>query len=215
MRHFRGILSCMRISFSARTLALSAAVASTIALAPAAQADAIDDALAKLPSGPISCDQAQRYWTNEADYNSKVRQAQTIARFDRRGPQILDALARVDEAAHRCGLKGGGAQNNGGSNGGRAQNNAGSNGGGGARNNQPAPQAPGQPGQPGQPQQQAPAAPAPAAQNTIVLAPAGAPSFEVPVNGVGTVVLPDVLAMLRQALATILDFFKIKVPGIN
>ena len=205
MRHFRGLLSCMRNSFSARTLALSAAVASTIALAPAAQADAIDDALAKLPSGPISCDQAQRYWTNEADYNSKVRQAQTIARFDRRGPQILDALARVDEAANRCGLKGGGAQNNGGGNGGRAQNN----GGGGARNNQPAPQAP------AQPQQQAPAAPAPAAQNTIVLAPAGAPSFEVPVNGVGTVVLPDVLAMLRQALATILDFFKIKVPGIN
>ena len=203
MRHFRGILSCMRNSFSARTLALSAAVASTIALAPAAQADAIDDALAKLPSGPISCDQAQRYWTNEADYNSKVRQAQTIARFDRRGPQILDALARVDEAANRCGLKGGGAQNNGGGNGGPAQNN------------QPAPQAPAQPGQPAQPQQQAPAAPAPAAQNTIVLAPAGAPSFEVPVNGVGTVVLPDVLAMLRQALATILDFFKIKVPGIN
>ena len=212
MRHFRGILSCMRNSFSARTLALSAAVASTIALAPAAQADAIDDALAKLPSGPISCDQAQRYWTNEADYNSKVRQAQTIARFDRRGPQILDALARVDEAANRCGLKGGGAQNNGGGNGGRAQNNGGSNGGGGARNNQPAPQAP---AQPGQPQQQAPAAPAPAAQNTIVLAPAGAPSFEVPVSGVGTVVLPDVLAMLRQALAAILDFFKIKVPGIN
>ena len=203
----------MRNSFSARTLALSAAVASTIALAPAAQADAIDDALAKLPSGPISCDQAQRYWTNEADYNSKVRQAQTIARFDRRGPQILDALARVDEAANRCGLKGGG--NAGGSGNAGGGNNAG---GGAAQNNQRAPQ--NNQDQQNHPQQQAPApaAPAPAApaaQNTIVLAPAGAPSFEVPVNGVGTVVLPDVLAMLRQALAAILDFFNVKVPGIN
>ena len=195
----------MRNPFSARTLALSAAVASTIALAPAAQADMIDDALAKLPSGPISCDQAKRYWTNEADYNSKVRQAQTVARFDSRGPQILNALARVDEAANRCGLKGSG-NNAGGS---------GNAGGGTAQNNQRAPQ-----NNQGQPQQQAPApaAPAPAApaaQNTIVLAPAGAPSFEVPVNGVGTVVLPDVLAMLRQALAAILDFFNVKVPGIN
>ncbi|WP_311342732.1 hypothetical protein [Corynebacterium riegelii] len=195
----------MRNPFSARTLALGAAVASTIALAPAAQADMIDDALAKLPSGPISCDQAKRYWTNEADYNSKVRQAQTVARFDSRGPQILNALARVDEAANRCGLKGSG-NNAGGS---------GNAGGGTAQNNQGAPQ-----NNQGQPQQQAPApaAPAPAApaaQNTIVLAPAGAPSFEVPVNGVGTVVLPNVLAMLRQALAAILDFFNVKVPGIN
>lgn len=201
----------MRNPFPARTLALGAAVASTIALAPAAQADMIDDALAKLPSGPISCDQAKRYWTNEADYNSKVRQAQTVARFDSRGPRILNALARVDEAANRCGLKGSGNAG-----GGTAQNNQGA-----PQNNQgqPQQQAPRQ-GQQGQPQQQAPApaAPAPAApaaQNTIVLAPAGAPSFEVPVNGVGTVVLPDVLAMLRQALAAILDFFNVKVPGIN
>lgn len=205
----------MRNPFPARTLALGAAVASTIALAPAAQADMIDDALAKLPSGPISCDQAKRYWTNEADYNSKVRQAQTVARFDSRGPQILNALARVDEAANRCGLKGSG--NNAG--GGTAQNNQGAPQNNQGQQNQPQQQAPRQ-GQQGQPQQQAPApaAPAPAApaaQNTIVLAPAGAPSFEVPVNGVGTVVLPDVLAMLRQALAAILDFFNVKVPGIN
>ncbi|MDK7181003.1 hypothetical protein QP446_09585 [Corynebacterium riegelii] len=210
----------MRNPFPARTLALGAAVASTIALAPAAQADMIDDALAKLPSGPISCDQAKRYWTNEADYNSKVRQAQTVARFDSRGPQILNALARVDEAANRCGLKGSGNAGGGNNAGGGAaqsnqrapQNNQ------GQQNNQRAPQ--NNQGQQGQPQQQAPApaAPAPAApaaQNTIVLAPAGAPSFEVPVNGVGTVVLPDVLAMLRQALAAILDFFNVKVPGIN
>ena len=203
----------MRNPFPARTLALGAAVASTIALAPAAQADMIDDALAKLPSGPISCDQAKRYWTNEADYNSKVRQAQTVARFDSRGPQILNALARVDEAANRCGLKGSGnnAGGSGNAGGGTAQNNQRA-----PQNNQgqPQQQAPRQ-GQQGQPQQQAPAPAAPAAQNTIVLAPAGAPSFEVPVNGVGTVVLPDVLAMLRQALAAILDFFNVKVPGIN
>lgn len=205
----------MRNPFSARTLTLGAAVASTIALAPAAQADMIDDALAKLPSGPISCDQAKRYWTNEADYNSKVRQAQTVARFDSRGPQILNALARVDEAANRCGLKGSG--NAGGGNnagGGAAQNNQGTPQNNQGQQNQPQQQAPRQ-GQQGQPQQQAPAPAAPAAQNTIVLAPAGAPSFEVPVNGVGTVVLPDVLAMLRQALAAILDFFNVKVPGIN
>lgn len=211
----------MRNPFSARTLALGAAVASTIALAPAAQADMIDDALAKLPSGPISCDQAKRYWTNEADYNSKVRQAQTVARFDSRGPQILNALARVDEAANRCGLKGSGnnAGGSGNAGGGTAQNNQGAPQNNQGQQNQPQQQAPRQ-GQQGQPQQQAPApaAPAPAApaaQNTIVLAPAGAPSFEVPVNGVGTVVLPDVLAMLRQALAAILDFFNVEVPGIN
>ena len=90
-----------------RTLLLATALTAT--LAPAAQADAIDDTLAKLPSGPISCDQAAKYWTNDADYQQKVRQAQTVARFDSRGPQILDALSRVDEAATRCGLKGGGA----------------------------------------------------------------------------------------------------------
>lgn len=90
------------------SLALAVAAAGTLLMAPAAHADAIDDALAKLPAGQISCDQAKRYWTNDADYNNKVRQAQTIAMFDRRGPRILDGLARVDEAATRCGLKGGG-----------------------------------------------------------------------------------------------------------
>lgn len=174
---------------------MSAAVASTLALAPAAHADIVDDALASLPSGPISCEQAKRYWTNEADYNSKVRQAQTIARFDSRGPQIQAALARVDEAATRCGLKGGGGAQSAPAP--RQQSNQ--------QNNQ-------QSNQQSAPAQQAQA---PAAQNTIVLAPAGAPAFEVPVNGVGTVVLPDVLTMLRQALAAILDFFNVKVAGIN
>lgn len=75
---------------------------------PVASADTIDRALAAVPSGQISCEQASRYWTNTADYNNKVAQARAVATFDRRGPQILDALARIDEAANRCGLKGGG-----------------------------------------------------------------------------------------------------------
>lgn len=88
----------------------TAALTVTLLSAPAvAQADAIDDALAKLPSGPISCEQASRYWTNEADYNDKVAQANMLAMVDPRGPQIREALARIDEAANRCGLKGGGA----------------------------------------------------------------------------------------------------------
>ena len=70
------------------------------------QADMIDTYLAKLPAGQITCDQASRYWTNTADYNSKVAQARAVAAIDPRGPQILAALGRIDEAANRCGLKG-------------------------------------------------------------------------------------------------------------
>lgn len=191
----------MTIRSRSLTAAATAAIAGTLVLAPAAQADLIDDALAKLPAGQIPCSQASKYWTNEADYNAKVRQAQTVARFDSRGPQILEALGRVDEAANRCGLKGGGNAP--------------------ARQAQPAPRQNQQPARPNQPAQQAPAQQAPAQQaqapagQRIQLAPAGVPSFEVPVSGVGTVVLPDVLALLRQALAEILNFFNVKVPGIN
>lgn len=199
----------MTIRSRSLTTAATAAIAGSLVLAPAAKADLIDDALAALPAGQISCSQASKYWTNEADYNSKVRQAQTIARFDSRGPQILEALGRVDEAANRCGLKGGGnaparqnqpAQQASTQQAQRQNQPA-------ARQNQPAQQAPAQ-------QAQAPAQQAPAGQR-IQLAPAGMPSFEVPVNGVGTVVVPDVLTLLRQALAAILDFFNVKVPGIN
>lgn len=196
----------MTIRSRSLTTAATAAIAGTLVLAPAAKADLIDDALAKLPAGQIPCSQASKYWTNEADYNSKVRQAQTVARFDSRGPQILEALGRVDEAANRCGLKGGGNAP--------------------ARQAQPAPRQNQQPARPNQPARQAPAQQAPAQQapaqqaqapagQRIQLAPAGVPSFEVPVNGIGTVVLPDVLALLRQALAEILNFFNVKVPGIN
>ena len=178
-----------------RTLAMTATLAGTVALAPTAGADAIDDALAKMPSGPISCDQASRYWTNDADYQQKVRQARAIAAFDRRGPQILDALSRVDEAANRCGLKGGAKPAQ------PKQNN---------QSNQQQPQ-PKQPQQP-QPKQQ-PQNP----QNLNVspqlinLAPAGVPTVEVPVANVVTLQLPDIIKIIQQALAQILAYFNIQL----
>ena len=174
-----------------RTLAMTATLAGTVALAPTAGADAIDDALAKMPSGPISCDQASRYWTNDADYQQKVRQARAIAAFDRRGPQILDALSRVDEAANRCGLKGGAKPAQ------PKQNN---------QSNQQQPQQT----QPKQQQAQNP-------QNLNVspqlinLAPTGVPTVEVPVANVVTLQLPDIIKIIQQALAQILAYFNIQV----
>ena len=188
-----------------RTLAMTATLAGTVALAPTAGADAIDDALAKLPSGPISCDQASRYWTNDADYQQKVRQARAIAAFDRRGPQILDALSRVDEAANRCGLKGtqGGAK--------PAQNNQ-------PKQNQQQPQQQPKQNQPAQNQQPKQNNQNPQNLNVrpqfperINLAPAGAPSFDVPVANITTLQLPDIIKMIQQALAQILTYFNIQV----
>lgn len=186
-----------------RTLAMTATLAGTVALAPTAGADAIDDTLAKLPSGPISCDQASRYWTNDADYQQKVRQARAVAAFDRRGPQILDALSRVDEAANRCGLKGtqGGAK--------PAQNTQ-------PKNTQ-------QQAQPKQNTQNTQPAPKQQTQNSqnlnvrpqiperINLAPAGAPSFDVPVANITTLQLPDIIKMIQAALAQILAYFNIQL----
>lgn len=188
-----------------RTLAMTATLAGTVALAPTAGADAIDDALAKLPSGPISCDQASRYWTNDADYQQKVRQARAIAAFDRRGPQILDALSRVDEAANRCGLKGtqGGAK--------PAQNNQ-------PKQNQQQPQQQPKQNQPAQNQQPKQQTQNPQNLNVrpqiperINLAPAGAPSFDVPVANITTLQLPDIIKMIQQALAQILAYFNIQL----
>ena len=188
-----------------RTLAMTATLAGTVALAPTAGADAIDDALAKLPSGPISCDQASRYWTNDADYQQKVRQARAIAAFDRRGPQILDALSRVDEAANRCGLKGtqGGAK--------PAQNNQ-------PKQNQQQPQHQPKQNQPAQNQQPKQNNQNPQNLNVrpqfperINLAPAGAPSFDVPVANITTLQLPDIIKMIQQALAQILAYFNIQL----
>lgn len=188
-----------------RTLAMTATLAGTVALAPTAGADAIDDALAKLPSGPISCDQASHYWTNDADYQQKVRQARAIAAFDRRGPQILDALSRVDEAANRCGLKGtqGGAK--------PAQNNQ-------PKQNQQQPQQQPKQNQPAQNQQPKQNNQNPQNLNVrpqiperINLAPAGAPSFDVPVANITTLQLPDIIKMIQQALAQILAYFNIQL----
>lgn len=149
---------------------------------PVASADTIDRALAAVPSGQISCEQASRYWTNTADYNNKVAQARAVATFDRRGPQILDALARIDEAANRCGLKGGGAPAQGGQ-GGRSQ-------GGGA----PAPSH-------GAPAVETPGVnPAPAPQGTAVTS-SGQPATQVYVPVVDQwITVPDLYAMVRDFL---------------
>lgn len=178
-----------------RTLALTAALAGTVALAPAAHADAIDDTLAKLPSGPISCDQAARYWTNDADYQQKVREAQAIAAFDSRGPQILDALSRVDDAATRCGLRG-------------TQGTTKP-----ARQPKPAANQQNQQPKPAQQanQQQNQLAIQPQIPARINLTPQGMPSFDVPVAGVTTLQLPDILKMLQAALTQILAYFHIQL----
>lgn len=113
----------------------SAAAAVAVGLAsPAASADMVDDYLAKVPAGQISCEQASKYYTNPSDYNSKKSQALAAANFHPRGGEIRDAIARADEAIARCGLGGG----NGGGNAAPANNN-GNNQDAPAHNNQPAP----------------------------------------------------------------------------
>lgn len=114
---FSVLLKIMNFLNSAKTKTVAFTAifvgAATLASPALASADAVDDVLNALPSGEISCSQAERYWTNEADYNNKVTQANALALFDSRGPQIKAALARVDEAAVRCGLKGGTTANTG------------------------------------------------------------------------------------------------------
>ena len=157
----------------------TAATALTVGLsAPAASADMVDDYLAKVPAGQISCDQASKYYTNPSDYNSKKSQALAAANFHPRGGEIRDAIARADEAIARCGLGAGG--NNGGN-----SNTAPANNGGNhqaapapANQNQPAP-APNHGGQ---------SAPAPANN--------GFPMFPV-AFGNYTFYLPDLLAYLK------------------
>lgn len=86
-------------------------VAAAIGLsAPTASADMVDDYLAKVPAGQISCEQATKYYTNPSDYNSKKSQALAAANFHPRGGEIRDAVARADEAIARCGLNGGGGK---------------------------------------------------------------------------------------------------------
>ena len=97
----------MKISMKTALASVVAAGAVT-ALSPAlASAGPVDDALALIPAGEITCGQARSYWTTEAEYNSIRAQAQTVSWVHPRGGEIRDALARVEEAANRCGLKGG------------------------------------------------------------------------------------------------------------
>jgi len=85
------------------------AVAGLVATTPViAHADIVDDYLAAIPAGQISCQQANNYWTNPADYQDKRSQALLGANFHPRGGEIRAAISRIDEAAHRCGLLGGG-----------------------------------------------------------------------------------------------------------
>ena len=172
-------------SAKTKTVALTATFvgAATLATPAIASADIIDNALAALPSGEISCSQAEKYWTTEADYNSKVAQANALAMFDSRGPQIQAALARVDEAANRCGLKGGTVA---------------------ARGETTAPQAEATAPQDNTSTSQtapAPAPAAPAATPVVNLAPAGSPTFTIEVPGVGNVQLPDLNKAVQQFLA--------------
>ncbi|QGU06052.1 hypothetical protein COCCU_00420 [Corynebacterium occultum] len=183
--------------FSLKTGLATAAVAASFAiLAPAAaNADPIDDALNALPAGQISCEQAESYWTNTDDYNQKVAMAQAVSRFDSRGGEINAALARVDEAANRCGLKGGAApaQNTNGGNTAPVQNNTNggntapvqnNNGGNNGGNNTPA--------------QNNAIEGAPTI--TVPTAP-GTPTITVPAFNMVNVVMPDLLRIVQEFLA--------------
>lgn len=159
----------------------SAAAAVAVGLAtPAASADMVDDYLAKVPAGQISCDQASKYYTNPSDYNSKKSQALAAANFHPRGGEIRDAIARADEAIARCGLGAGG------NNGGNANTNAAPANNGGNNQAAPAPanqnQAPANNGG-GQP------SPAPANNN-------GFPTFPVTIGNF-TIYVPDIVAYLK------------------
>lgn len=163
-----------------KRILLTAALAGGLALAPAtAHADVVDKALAALPAGQISCDQASRYWTNEADYNNKVAQANALAAFHPRGGEVRAALARVDEAANRCGLKGGSAAPAAGA------------------PAAPAATAPAGPAAPAAPASGAAHAPAPAAAIDLS---GGQPSVTVNVAG-QTIAIPDFLTILRNLIA--------------
>ena len=150
----------------------TAAMAVTLASPLTAHADIVDDALAKLPSGPITCEQANQYWTNEADFNSKRTQALAVAPFHPRGGEIRAAIGRIDEAANRCGLRGGGG----------------------------APQAPARPSNPA-PSNPAPAPQAPVGQVIAIPVAPGTPTVTIPVGGAATIVAPDVAKIIADFLA--------------
>lgn len=180
----------MTIARKAALFAATAGLTATLA-APAASADAIDDYLAKVPSGQISCEQAAKYYTNPTDYNNKKRQALAVATFDSRGPQIRDAISRADEAIARCNLANGGTQSN----------NT-------TTNNTTTPPAP-----PANNQSNTPPAPpannnqAPAQNNTRIIplfVQAGQPTIDVPVPAANvTVRVPNVPQLIQAAIAKV------------
>lgn len=151
------------------------ATAAAIAIPATASADIVDDALARIPAGEISCEQANQYWTTEAEYNSYAAQARLAAVFHPRGGEINNALARIDEAANRCGLKGGG--NTGG---------------------QPTNPAPGNHTPDNNHQQ--PGTPATGPVFTVPV-PAGTPTTTMPIADIATVIIPDIQAILDDARA--------------
>ncbi|EEW48759.1 hypothetical protein HMPREF0290_2640, partial [Corynebacterium efficiens YS-314] len=79
-----GILSPM-LKKSSRTVMAVAVGVATLLLAPARADAAVAGMLNQLPSGEISCATASAYWTNDADYQARVGQAQAIAALDPRG----------------------------------------------------------------------------------------------------------------------------------
>lgn len=76
----------------------------TLATPAMASADPVDDLLATVPAGQISCEKARSYWTNPGDYQSKRSQALSVATFHPRGGEIRSAIARMDDAVNRCNL---------------------------------------------------------------------------------------------------------------
>lgn len=158
------------ISAKTGLIAAAATLTATLASPAIASADIVDDMLAKMPSGQISCSQAKSQYTNPSDYASKKRQALAAANFHPRGGEIRGAIARMDEAINRCGLG-----NNSGGNGGNT-NNSGNNAPGNHSN------------------------PAPSGNQVIpVLVQPGMPTVDVPVPNVATFRIPDAAKMAQDA----------------
>lgn len=194
----------VRMTMTSKTVKTSIVAGATALVAsaftPAASADIVDDYLAKMPSGQISCDQASKYWTSESDFQSKKRQALAAATVHPRGGEIRAAISRVEEAANRCGLRG----------------TTGS-----KPAPKPAPKAPSRTPDVKSPQEFAPK-PKPSAPKTGSKTPSktpskkytkrnvpvykffvgpGMPTFDVPVADVAVVRLPDAAKMAQDAVA--------------
>lgn len=188
-------------------LALAALTAASVSAAPAAaSADAVDDLLAKMPAGPISCEQAQAHWTNASDYANKRSQAMAVAAFHPRGGEIRAAVANMDEAVARCGLNG--VDNTGGNQtatrpADRPANNAPAPANNAPANNAPANNAPAQPASPAAtPLQQALAKSSTTTVNGLpvfeLFVIPGQPTVDVPVANLAIVRVPDVAKIIAR-----------------